>query len=147
VASAVRAVDDVPHPNDRLKVLETSAPADGGGTFFVLDLEQQTAAPLVTTSNPTIAIAPDGGRVWAFAQGGRDLASIPLDAADSLNPIPLTAPQPIQAVYDVQAAGSDSSRALIALHGGGAYGVTVFDAKSPDAAKARTYPALLLEGP
>ena len=148
VANAVRAVDDVPHPNDRLKVLETSATgANGGGTFFVLDLQQQTAAPLITPSNPTIAIAPDGGRVWAFAQGGTGLASIPLDVADSLNPIPLTTPQPIQAVFDVQAAGSASSRALLALHSGGAYGVTVFDAMSPDAAKARTYPALLLEGP
>ena len=147
VANAVRAVDDVPFPNDRLKVLETTATTNGG-SFFVLDLAQQTAAPLLTTSNPTISIAPDGGRVWAFAQGGTELAAIPLDAADSLNPIPLTTIRPIRAVYDVHAGSTDSnSRALIALHDADTYGLTVFDALAPDAAEARMYPALLLEGP
>ncbi len=137
ISDAIRDVSDVPSPNDRLKILQTM----NGGDFFVLDLVQRTAAPLHTTSAASLAVAPDGQRLWAFADGGTDLASIDLA---TLNPIPLTTNLPISAVFDVARPGG---RALIAVHARGALGATVFDALNPDTATSRWIPALLLEGP
>jgi hypothetical protein len=138
IASPIEAVHDIPTPYDRLKVLETT----GGGDFFVLDLLARTAAPIHTASAATMVVAPDGNRMWVFANGGTDLASI--DFA-TLNPVLLTTSRPIEAVFDVARPGGD--RSLIALHGGGALGATVFDALNPDTALSRQIPAILVEGP
>jgi hypothetical protein len=137
IADPIQNVDSV--PNGNLKILE--ATPGGGGAFFVLNLLERTAAPLLTTSTPTIAIAPDGGRVWAFAQGGTDLASIDLT---TLSPIPVTTTLPISNVYDVAAS---SGRALVAMHAQGTVGATVFNALAPDTTTARRVSSILLEGP
>jgi hypothetical protein len=138
IAEPIQAVDSVPGTNQRLKVLKTIS----GGDFFVLDLLQRTAAPLHTTSAASLSIAPDGLRMWAFAVGGTNLASI--DFA-TLNPVPLTTNLPIAAAFDV--ANRDGGRSLISLHTQGTLGATVFDALHPDTATSRQTPAILLEGP
>jgi hypothetical protein len=137
ITRPIQTVDDIAR-NRALKVLET---ADASG-FLVLDLHSRTASPLQTTSRATLEIAPDGLRLWAFARGGTDLASI--DFA-SLTPVSVPTDAPIDAVYDV--ARSDGGRSLIAIHKQGTVGATVFDALKPDAATSRRVPALLLEGP
>jgi hypothetical protein len=144
VTQPIQAVDDVSPPNQRLKVLETAS----ASSFIVLDLGSSTASPLNTASQATLALAPDGERIWAFAQGGTALDQIPFA---NLNPVEVTTTQPIRAVYDVArppaALGGDGGRSLIAIHDQGAVGATVFDALAPDTATSRVVPALVLEGP
>lgn len=125
-------------PNRDLEILQM---ANGAG-FYVLDLVDRKAPPLVAMQMATLAIAPDGGRVWAFAQNGLDLSSIDFM---TLNPIPLRTALPIAAVYDVARTGG--GRSLIAIHTQGTVGATVFDALAPDTATSRRVPSLLLEGP
>jgi hypothetical protein len=133
---------DVPSPNQRLKVLQMAS----GNGFYVLDLSARTAPPLDTTETATLSIAPDGLRVWAFDQGGTDLAAI--DFA-TLNPVPLTTDLPIAGVYDVVRMDDDApshpARALIAIHNQGAIGATVFDAIDPVTATSRRVAPLVLE--
>lgn len=130
---------DVPGKKfQRLKVLQMA----GSSGFYVLDLTARTAPPLDTTESATLSIAPDGERLWAFSQGGTDLAEI--DFA-TLNPVPLTTDLPIDSVFDV--ARVDGGRALVATHNQGAMGATVFDAIDPVTATSRRVTALLLEGP
>jgi hypothetical protein len=146
ITQQVQQVDEVAQQT-QLKVLETTGAGSANGGFLVLDLVKETASPLQTTSQATLSIAPDGKRLWAFAQGGTDLAQIDFD---TLNPVPLTTEEPIDAVYDVQrpaAPSGDGGRSLIAIHNQGTIGATVFDALNPDTATARIVPALLLEGP
>ena len=138
IADPIQSVVGVPGANQRLKVLETNS----GGDFFVLDLLQRTAAPLHTTSVASLSIAPDGLRMWTFAVGGTNLASI--DFA-TLNPVPLTTNFPISSAFDVK--NSSGGRSLIAVHAQGTLGATVFDALKPDTATSRQTPAILLEGP
>jgi len=129
-------------PNQPLKVLEMTS----GAGFYVLDLHSPpTAPPLTTAGTATLVIAPDGKRLWAFAPGGTDLASIDLK---TLNPIPLTTDLGISAVYDVARAGCGTNcRALVAVHAEGAFGATVFDAMNPVTANSRRTGALLVEAP
>jgi hypothetical protein len=141
LSQPIQSVDDVPKPNETRKVLEM---ANGGG-FFVLDLVARTAEPLTTVRTPTLTIAPDGQRLWAFARGGTDLAAI--EDFNALNPIRLVTLLPIDAVYDVQRTDIVNARSLIALHQNGAIGATVFDAFHPDNTTSRRASALLLEGP
>jgi hypothetical protein len=129
---------DVPSPNEKLKVLQMAT----GNGFYVLDLTARTAPPLQATEATTLSIAPDGLRLWAFESGGTDLAEIDFM---TLNPVPLATDLPIDAVYDV--ARKDGQRALIAVHGQGAIGATVFDAIAPATATSRRVTSLLLEGP
>jgi hypothetical protein len=143
IADPVQSVDDV--PRGKLKILE--ATASSGGAFFVLNLLDRTAAPLLTTSTPAISIAPDGARVWAYdPNNSTDLASVDLT---TLSPIPLTTTLPISTVYDIAGPNPDSKgpRSLIAIHNTGTLGATVFDARNPDTTTARIVPSLLLEGP
>lgn len=136
VSGAVSAVRDVPKPRTNLKVLETGAQG-----FYVLDLASRTAAPLETIGQATLAIAPDGQRMWAYQRAATKLASVDLD---KLHPIPLVVDRPIDSVFDV--ARDDGGRSLIAVHAKGAFGATVFDANQPDTATARLFGGLLLEG-
>ncbi|MGA7120999.1 MAG: hypothetical protein WBY94_12925 [Polyangiaceae bacterium] len=146
IAQQVQQVDEVAKQT-QLKVLETTDPNAGSG-FLVLDLLKGTASPLQTSARATLSIAPNGQRLWAYAQGGTDLAQV--DFA-TLNPVPLTTTEPIDVVYDVQrpstGPGGDGGSSLIAIHNQGTVGATVFDAVAPDTASARIVPALLLEGP
>jgi hypothetical protein len=137
IADEVKDVMDVPAPHPQLKVLQTA----GGSTFYMLDLGSRTAAPLQTLGAASLAVAADGERVWAFEPHTSQLADIDLG---TLNPVPLYTDLPIDAVFDV--ARDDGGRALLAMHGNGGVGVTVFDALSPDTATARNYAGLLLEG-
>ncbi|HEY4013169.1 MAG TPA: hypothetical protein VGM06_07515 [Polyangiaceae bacterium] len=148
VSQAIQTVEDVPSQSTTapsLKVLE----ATSSNRFFVLDLSQRTVAPLNTNGPATIVIASDGGRLWAFAQGGTDLAEVTIP---SLNPILLKTSLPIANLYDVQAVQPLPSgtapppRALIAIHNTGAMAATVFNATNPAAAPPTLIPALLLEG-
>jgi hypothetical protein len=141
VSRPIQTVDDVAN-NAKLKVLETSDRGSSSG-FFVLDLTQRTASPLQTMTKASLAIAPDGQRLWAFAQGGTNLAK--LDFA-TLNPVQVMTDPPIDAVYDV-ARNDGQNRSLIAIHKNGTLGATVFDALNPDTATSRRVAALLLEGP
>ncbi len=147
IAQQVEQVDDVAQ-QPQLKVLETTD-TNNTSVFLVLDLIKGTASPLQTMGQATLSIAPDGLRLWAFSQGGTDLAQVDFD---TLNPVPLTTDLGIDAVYDVARAtagpgGDPGGRSLIAIHNQGTVGATVFDALQPDTLTARIVPALLLEGP
>src|SRR5262249_49192403 len=131
----------VPHPelpHKDLKVLQTTSRS----IFYILDLGSRTVAPLETEGTPSLVVSLDGARVWAFQQGGSQLAALDVT---TLHPLPLYVDRPIAAVFDV-ARDSGVGRSLIALHADGDVGATVFDAISPDTATARSYSALLLEG-
>lgn len=136
LAVAIERVRDVPPPRPELKVLEGQ-----GGGFFVLNLASRTAAPLTTLTQPTIHVAPDGQRLWAFQRGGRELAEVTLD---NLHPIPLPLDRSIDAVFDMGRA--DGGRSLLALDARGAVGATVLDAIAPDTTTSRSYYGILLEG-
>ncbi len=144
VPQAIQSVFDVSGQNPQLKILQ---PAGGVG-FYVLDLLARTAAPLDTTQAATLSIAPDGLRLWAFAQNTTNLAVVDFARANALltlSPIELATDLPIGAVYDV--ARPDGGRSLIAVHNQGTLGVTVFDALNPSVATSRRASALILEGP
>ncbi|HZU81658.1 MAG TPA: hypothetical protein VE987_02020, partial [Polyangiaceae bacterium] len=133
ISQAISSVQDVGSPNERLKILQA---ADGSG-FFVLDLQSRLASPLHTMSRASLAVAPDGLRLWAFAQGQTALSMIDFT---TLSPVPLSTDLPIAAVYDV-ARSDGSGRSLVAIHQQGTVGATVFDATSPKRATARSVPS------
>jgi hypothetical protein len=137
VGGSVASVTGVPAPHPELKVLQTT----GTSSFFVLDLSTRTLAPLSTSSAVSLSVSPDGERVWAYQPADHELASIELR---NIHPTTLLTDLPLAGVYDV--ARADGGRALIALHGNGSIGATVFDARKPDNATARLYSALFLEG-
>jgi len=117
LASSIERVRDVPPPRPELKVLE----GQGSGGFFVLNLASRTAAPLTTLAQPTIHVAPDGQRLWAYQRGSLQLAQVTLE---NLHPIPLPLDRPIDSVFDVvRADGGRSLLALDARGGGGAPGL------------------------
>jgi hypothetical protein len=135
LASAISDVVDVPPPRPELKVLEGAARG-----FFVLNLASRTAAPLITLQQPSIHVAPDGQRLWAYRQNSSELAEVTLD---NLHPVSVSLERPISAVYDVARPGG---RALIALDLRGGVGATVLDALAPDTTTSHSYYGLLLEG-
>jgi len=110
--------------------------------FFVLDLERRQSFPMLSSGALSLAVADDGQRAWAFQPGSPHLAKIDLL---SLEPTSLTIERAIGQVFDIASSG-DEARTLIALHSGGARGVTLLDALHPDTAQTRFYPALLLGG-
>jgi hypothetical protein len=137
LSGSIDRVRDIPPPRPELKVLE----GPGASSFFVLNLASRTAAPLTTLATPTIHVAPDGQRLWAFQQGTQQLSEVTLD---SLHPIPLPLDRPINAVFDV--ARADGGRSLVAIDNRGAIGVTVLDALAPDTTQSRSYYSVMLEG-
>ncbi|HSY24111.1 MAG TPA: hypothetical protein VK841_18420 [Polyangiaceae bacterium] len=144
VAPAIEKVLDVGGQNPELKILQLT----GGTGFYVLDLGDGTAAPLETSETATLEVAPDGGRLWAFAFGGTNLGVIDFAASDALStlaPIQLSTALPIDAVYDV--ARADGGRSLIAIHDEGTVGATVFDALNPTQTPPHQASAILLEAP
>jgi hypothetical protein len=135
--SAISQVTDIPPPRPELKVLEGAANA-----FFVLNLSSRTAAPLTTLAAPTLHVAPDGQRLWAFQKGTSQLAEVTLD---NLHPVPLPLDRPIEAVFDVARADAQGQRSLIVLDKRGGVGATVLDAINPDTTASRSYYGLMLE--
>ena len=136
LASAIDEVRDVPPPRPELKVLEGTA-----NGFFVLNLASRTAAPLITLQQPSIHVARDGQRLWAFRRNSAELAEVTLD---NLHPVPLTLDRPISQVYDL--ARADGGRSLIALDLRGSVGATVLDALAPETTASHSYYGLMLEG-
>jgi hypothetical protein len=140
IDAKVDGVEDVPAPNSALKVLSTAS----AGAFYVLDLGDRTATPLLTSSSDvSLVVSPTGKRVWAFVPGGLSLASTDLGTKAVRT---LQVDTPVSAVFEI---GPDTgTRTLLALHAGleGA-GATLFDAANPDDAKRRIYGSLLTEGP
>jgi hypothetical protein len=140
VSGAVSGVLDVPLAGAALKVLDTAR----GGTFYVLDLATRTAAPLITSaSSVELSVSRTGQRVWTFAMGGTELASTDVVTKDVRT---LHADSPIAAVFEIGRAG-DTGRTLLALHGGGALGATIYDVAAGDDTNRRIYGGLLEEGP
>jgi hypothetical protein len=137
LATSIERIRDVPPPRPELKVLE----GEGSAGFFVLNLASRTAAPLTTLGQPTLHVASDGQRLWAFQRGTSQLAEVTLD---NLHPIPLPLDRPIVAVFDV--ARADGGRSLVAIDARGAVGATVLDALAPDTTASRSYYGILLEG-
>ncbi len=136
LAAAIEGLLDVPPPRPELKVLQAS----GQNQFFVLNLASRTASPLLTLATPSLHVAPDGERLWAFERGRSQLARVTLT---DLHPMPLPIDRTIDAVYDVARAGG--GRALVAIDPNGGIGATVLDAVVPDTATSRSYYGLLLE--
>jgi hypothetical protein len=139
IEATVNGVADVPPPNAALKVLSTAA----GGAFYVLDLGDRTATPLLTsTPNVSVVVSRTGQRVWAFVPGGRALASTSLETKHVTT---LRLDGPCDAVFEV--ARAEGGRTLVALQTAGGVGATIFDAETPDESHRRIYGALLTEGP
>lgn len=136
VSEQVQQVSDV--PSSSLKVLQSTSASE----FFVLNLGARTVNPLDTAGEATLSIAPDGQRVWAFAQGLDELASINFA---TLNPSPVWTELPISNVYDVACADDGTRRALVALHSAGTEGATLFDAVDPQSVQPRRLSGLLLQ--
>jgi hypothetical protein len=136
VSQPVTGVNDV--PSSSLKLLQSTRASQ----FFVLNLGARTVNPLDTSGQATLSIAPDGQRVWAFAQGSVQLASI---SFATLNPSPVWTDLPIGAVFDVACVDDPTKRALVALHLEGTVGATLFDAIDPQSAPPRRLSGLLLQ--
>jgi hypothetical protein len=141
INATVDGVEDVPGTkNGALKVLSTAS----ASAFYVLDLSDRTATPLLTTSpDVSLVVSPTGDRVWAFVQGGMSLASTDL-ATKTVRTLHVDTS--VSAVFEI---GPDTgARTLVALHADGdGVGATLFDAKNPDDAGRHIYGALLTEGP
>jgi hypothetical protein len=136
LAFGAQEIVNVPAPNADLKVL--ASPQAG---FYVLNLRTRTAQPLNAQTSAKIVVSQDGQRLWAYADGTKNLAQIPFA---TLAPVPLPQDRPIRAVFELSRA--DSGGALLALDTRGTYGVTVLDAAAPNLRNTRSYFGLLLEG-
>ncbi len=131
----ITEVLDVPPPRQALKVLVSQ----NATQFFVLNLATRTVSPLTTTAAPTLHVAPDGQRLWAYQRQSSNLAQV---ALENLRPLSLPLDRRIDAVFDVRA---DAGRALVALDLRSATSLTLLDALAPDTATSRSYYGLLLE--
>jgi len=134
ITAAVSDVLDVPLDGAALKVLETS----GDNTFYVLDLETRTAAPLVTTSSGiALVVSPTGERVWTWS--GTNLASTELASKHARS---LRADSPITDAFEIGRPGG--GRSLVALHQMGGWGATVFDVAAQNDGDRLIYGGLLV---
>jgi hypothetical protein len=139
ITDVVGGVYDVPAPNAVLKVLQ----ARNVGAFYILNLQNRTAAPLQTT-DPDIAlsVSPLGDQVWTYIPEGRTVF-----ATDFQHELPrsLLIERPVSGVYEV-ARPPGENPAVIVLHDENAIGATVYDAVTLDDATRRLYTDLFLEG-
>lgn len=108
--------------------------------FFVLDLERRQSFPMLSRGDLSLTVAPDGLRAWAFSAGSSRFAKVDLE---TLQPTNLEIDHPIHQIFDISA-GTNGERTLVAVHGAGARGATLLDARDPDTATTRFYPGLLL---
>jgi hypothetical protein len=142
VGAQVGAVLDVPLAGAALKVL--GGTGSGAQTFYVLDLAARTAAPLsISEPRTTLKVSPTGQRVWTFVPGGMALASTDVASKQVRS---LRADSAVDDVFEIGHSSDDGTRSLIALHDGGAIGVTVYDVDAPDDSTRRIYGGLLEEG-
>ena len=140
VGAQVTAVLDVPLAGAALKILASASDQ----TFYVLDLDARTAAPLVAAATQAVlTVSPTGARVWTFLPQGTAVASTDVLSKQVRT---LRADTAIDQVFEV-AHADDPGRSLLALHQAGATGVTVFDVAAPDDSARRIYGGLLEEGP
>jgi hypothetical protein len=139
ITAVVKSVLDVPTPNTTLKVLQT----EGADAFYILNLANRTAAPLVTSSADIgLAISPLGDQVWSYIPNATTVFAT--DFAHEL-PRSLLIERPVSAVYEVaRAPGMDP--AVIVLHDESGLGATVYDAATLDDGTRRLYTDLLLQG-
>jgi hypothetical protein len=138
VAETVTGVLDVSGPNATSKVLSTAQ----GSLFYVLDLAQRTATPLLTASpGVSLFVSPTGARVWTFAKGGTELAATDL-ATKHVRTLHLD--EPASDVFEI---AGGAGRMLVVLHDFGGVGATLFDADNPNENQRRLYGALLTEAP
>jgi hypothetical protein len=140
IDAVVDGVRDVPGMNSSLKVLSTQS-----SEFFVLDLSNRTATPLLSSLGVTLSVSPSGARVWAYQTGGLDLAATELATGRVQT---LRVDTPLSSLFEV--ARTDGTSALIALQGQGGVGATVFDLDKTgnvNEANRRIYGAILTEGP
>jgi hypothetical protein len=133
VGGGADTVQAVAAPNGSLRVLSSA-----GQSFYVLNLNERTASPLSASERAKIYVAPSGTRLWAYAS--QNLAYLPLQG---LSPLALPLERAASEVFEVR---GPTKNLLVALHTGGAYGVTVLSADSPDVRNAKSTYGLLLEG-
>lgn len=152
VGVVVTSVLDIPRDDSgpvaedfgHLKILTGSDPSQ----FYVLDLHQRQAAPMVARASGAPTLAPDGQRAWVWGAGQTGFAGVRFSDLHATN---LVLERSVHGLYDVAQATTNRKgipdRALIAVHrDGGALGATVLDALEPDTARTRFYGALLLGG-
>jgi hypothetical protein len=138
VEAAVTGVLDVTGANASSKVLSTAM----GGVFYVLDLAERTATPLLTASaSVSLVVSPTGARVWTFAPGAEKIAATDLGTKHVRT---LLLDAPASALFEI--AGADARRTLVVLHEAGGIGATTFDADDPSDDHRHLYGALLTEG-
>jgi hypothetical protein len=112
--------------------------------FFVLDLRSRQSFPMFANGRDlTLSVAADGQRAWAFARQTPRFAKVDLT---SLEPTSLEIERGISQLFDIETE-SGTERALVALHASGAGSATLLDARQPDTADTRFFPALLLREP
>jgi hypothetical protein len=133
----IKAVLDVPAPNQHLKILVGSS----GRRLFVLDLKKRTAAPIEAQTGARVAVTDDGARVTLLAEAQTRLAV--LDLA-SVHPLNVNLERPLRGLFDIKKL--DGGRALVATHSTGSGGLTVLDALAPNLASSREVHGLFLEG-
>jgi hypothetical protein len=139
---SVGAVIDVPGSDyAHYKILEGAA----GGEFYVLDLDRRESFPMLTAGARkfSLTLSPDGHRLWAFAPGGTDFASV---GFSDLHPVSLSAERAITGVFDVWRSGTEERAAIVVHASGNNVSATVLDALDPDGAVTRYYDALTLGG-
>lgn len=136
VTGTIPSVLEVP-TRPALRVLGTNT----SGTFYVLDLDHRTAAPLVS-SLPTVAlyVSPDGDQVWSFVPNGSEVAAVNLDDD---HPRSLTLDGPVSQVFEVRRPNGHSA---IVLDGTVGVGAIVYDAATLADQTRRVYSGLLLGG-
>lgn len=144
--TAITRDDTAPEGSDydfgHLKILQGAQ----ANEFYVLDLIARQTSPMLTptSSDVTIALAPDGQRAWVAEPWSTRFASLRFS---DLHPTTLEVERPVTAVHDIAQADDVEQRAVLVLHGDGAsLGVTVLDATDPDTADTRFYGGILLGG-
>ena len=156
ISVGVSRVLDVPGPEQGACLEASECFADhkivagtGPQDFYLLDLNKKEASLMVNNgANLSLSLAPDGERLWAFAQDGTSFAQV---AFSNLHPSTLTVEAPIRGVFDVgrpnrTSENGDTARSAIVVHSGEGLGVTVFDALEPDETVTRFYRGLAYEG-
>lgn len=139
LATSVARVLDVPAPHQSLKVLE----GQGGGQFYILDLEERQTAPIVTDSaGYSATVSPSGKRLWLSRLGNDEFSVMDLD---TLHPRSLRVDDRVHSVVDIER--KDGGRAAVVIHDRtGQLSATVFDGDDPDSKNAQIHVGLHLEG-
>lgn len=131
----VSTVQDVPPPNQHLKILRGASP-----DVFVLDLESRQSFPLESQlTSATTNVSADGQRLWVYQEGDQRFSAVELP---DLHPRSLFVSSPVTGVYEVERA--DGGRSAIVLHRAGGLSATVMDASDPSSSETAYFPALHL---